>query len=115
MYPGRPSRLCGPPSPEPDLSHRPSHQVQERQADQRGEGPKIPRGKDDAQGREEHLRAHGEVGGGVQALDLRRDPGRRQPHPPLRPDRQQDRAGAEQDPLGASWHYLVMQEQLRIG
>ena len=36
LYPGRPSRLCGPPSPEPDLSHRPSHQVQERQADQRG-------------------------------------------------------------------------------
>ena len=36
LYSGRPSRLCGPPSPEPDLSHRPSHQVQERQADKRG-------------------------------------------------------------------------------
>ena len=77
-----------------------------------GQRPPIPCWKDDPQGREEHLWAHPEAGGGVQALDLRRDPGRGKPHPPLRPDCQQNWAGAKQNPLGASWHYLVIYKQL---
>ena len=72
-----------------------------------GQRPPIPRWKDDPQGCQEHLWAHPEAGGGVQAPHLRRDPGRGQPHPPLRPDCQQNRAGAEQNPLGASRHHLV--------
>ena len=36
LYPGHPPWRCGTAAPEPDLPHRPPHQVQEHQADQRG-------------------------------------------------------------------------------
>ena len=36
LYPGYPPGLCGAAPPQPDLPHRPPHQVPECQADQRG-------------------------------------------------------------------------------
>ena len=65
LHPQHPPGGRGEAPPQRDLPDRLAHQVQVGQADQGGQGPEVPRRKDFAEGRQDHLRAHPEAGVGI--------------------------------------------------
>lgn len=78
-----------------------------------GERSSVSRGENNSEGCQEHLRAHAEAGGGVQAPAVGHRAGRGQPHAHHASDPDQDRSGAEQNFVGAVRDNLVMGSTLQ--